>query len=497
MYDNHQGIPDGSRDSLSRKFTQQIFEADNDDATKRPIVSDADLNSYALSPLHQRIRYYRAYIKNHYELGQGDVQTLLAFSQNLRQEFIHPTMPDRPGTYHQLNTFTYSVRYNAPVFSRIETSFGVNGMYQKNTEPASATNFAIPAYDLADFGFFILGKWKKDNWTMTSGARIDARNITTHTMYLGKDSNGFDIQVYPPDTVGSTLQFQQTKQNFQGITASLGSAYQIDEHLSFKLNVSRGFRAPSIAEIAANGLDGHIVYIGNSNFTSEFSWQEDAGLLANFSSVSASLSLYNKNLQNFIYLNSVIDASGNQARDQQGNMIVQYQQAAAQLYGLEATFALRPSAIRGLSFSNQLALCYGFNRNKIFEGKKLQGEYLPFIPPARLISSVNQEFELPTKWMSTVNFSVEMDFNATQNRYLALYDTETKTSGYTLLNIGAGASLFGNCQVQFQVNNLLDEIYQSNMSRLKYFEYYSQSPNGRSGIYSMGRNFCIKLIVNF
>ncbi|HTH55480.1 MAG TPA: TonB-dependent receptor [Cyclobacteriaceae bacterium] len=497
LYDNQQGIPDGSRDSLTRKFTRQIFEAGFDDATKRPVVSDVDLNSYAMSPLHQRIQYYRAYLKNHYEVGGGDIQTLLAFSQNLRREFIHPTMPERPGTYLQLNTFTYSLRYNAPVFFGIETSFGVNGMYQKNTEPSSATNFAIPAYDLNDLGLFVLGKWKKDAWTVTGGARMDTRNIRTHAMYVGKDSNGFDIQVSPPDTIGSTLQFKQTRQNFSGITASLGTAYQMDEHFSFKLNISRGFRAPSISEIAANGLDGHIVYIGNSNFTSEFSWQEDAGLFAHFSSVSASLSLYNKNLQNFIYLNSVTDALGNQARDQQGNSMVQYQQAVAQLYGLEATFALRPSTLRGFSFNNQLALCYGFNRNKNFEGQKQLGEYLPFIPPARLISNINQEFELHSKWMSSVNFTAEMDFNATQNRYLALYDTETKTNGYTLLNVGVGASLFSNCQLQFQVNNLLDEVYQSNMSRLKYFEYYSQSPNGRSGIYGMGRNFCIKLIVNF
>jgi iron complex outermembrane receptor protein len=406
-------------------------------------------------------------------------------------------MPDQPGTYHQLNTFSYSARYNAPAFSEIETSFGLNGMYQKNTEPASATNFAIPAYDLVDAGFFVLAKWKKENWTVSGGARVDSRSIRTHTMYLGKNANGFDIQVYPPDTIGSSLQFQSARQSFNGITASLGSAYQIDEHFNFKLNVSRGFRAPSIAEIAANGLDGHIVYIGNSNFTSEFSWQEDAGLFANFSEVSASLSLYNKNLQNFIYLNSVVDAQGNQARDQQGNIIVQYQQAAAQLYGLEATFALRPSSLRGFSFNSQLALCYGFNRNKIFEGQKQQGEYLPFIPPARLISSINQEFDLGAKWISTVNFMAEVDYNATQNRYMALYETETKTNGYTLANIGAGAALFNNCQLQFQVNNLLNEVYQSNMSRLKYFEYYSQSPNGRSGIYGMGRNYCVKLIVNF
>jgi iron complex outermembrane receptor protein len=497
LYDNQQGIPDGSRDSLTRKFTKQIYEADNDDITNRPIVSTSELNSYNLSPLHQRIQYYRAYLKNHYEVGRGDLQSLVAFSQNIRREFIHPTVPDQAGTYHQLNTLSYNLRYSAPEFSGIEFSFGTNGMSQQNREPSGATNFAIPAYDLFDIGFFTLGKWKKENWTIIGGARFDSRSIQTHTMYLGKNATGFDIQVYPPDTLGSRVQFQATKQTFHGVTSSLGSAYQINDHFNVKLNVSRGFRAPSIAEIAANGLDGHIVYIGNPNFTSEFSWQEDIGLFANYSEVNASLSFYNKNLQHFIYLNSVIDAQGNQARDPQGNMIVQYQQASAQLYGLEATLSLKPSSIRGLTFNNQLALCYGFNRNKIFEGKKQQGEYLPFIPPARMISNINQEFEVTSTWITAINITAEADINATQNRYLALYDTETKTNGYTLINVGIGASVLKNCQFQFQVNNLFDEIYQSNMSRLKYFEYYSQSPNGRSGIYNMGRNFCVKFILNF
>ncbi len=498
LYDNLQGVPDGSRDSLSRKFTKQIYEANNDDITNRPVVSTSALSSYSLSPLHQRIQYYRAYLKTHYEIGRGDIQTLLAFSQNLRREYIHPIVPDQAGTYHQLNTLSYSLRYNAPEFSGIEISFGANGMVQKNTEPAGATNFAIPAYDLFDVGAYALAKWKKENWTVIGGARFDSRSIQTHTMYLGNDpKTGFDIRVHPPDTIGSTLQFQAKKQLFHGFTLSLGSAYEINEHFNLKFNFSRGFRAPSIAEIAANGLDGHIIYIGNPNFISEFSWQEDAGLFANFSWLSASVSLFNKNLQNYIYLNSVIDAQGKPATDSQGNTIVQYQQAAAQLYGLEASLSIRPKNIPGFTFSNQLALCYGFNRNKDFENTKQQGEYLPFIPPARLVSRINQEFELKSKRISNVNVLIETDFNSTQNRFLALYDTETKTNGYVLLNVGAGATLSKNWQLQFQVNNVLDEIYQSNMSRLKYFEYYTQSPNGRSGIYSMGRNFCVKLIVNF
>lgn len=59
LYDNLQGIPDGSRDSLTRKFTKQIYEGGNDDIRNRPVVSDAELNAFHLSPLHQHIEHYR------------------------------------------------------------------------------------------------------------------------------------------------------------------------------------------------------------------------------------------------------------------------------------------------------------------------------------------------------------------------------------------------------------------------------------------------------
>ncbi len=49
----------------------------------------------------------------------------------------------------------------------------------------------------------------------------------------------------------------------------------------------------------------------------------------------------------------------------------------------------------------------------------------------------------------------------------------------------------------FQVNNLFDLAYQSNLNRLKYFEYYNESPNNKSGIYNMGRNIGFKAIVPF
>src|SRR5450759_2928685 len=44
LFNDLQEIPGGSRDSLTRKFTKQITEDD----TFRPIVSDAELNSYKI-----------------------------------------------------------------------------------------------------------------------------------------------------------------------------------------------------------------------------------------------------------------------------------------------------------------------------------------------------------------------------------------------------------------------------------------------------------------
>lgn len=52
-------------------------------------------------------------------------------------------------------------------------------------------------------------------------------------------------------------------------------------------------------------------------------------------------------------------------------------------------------------------------------------------------------------------------------------------------------------QFQFQANNLFDTAFQSHLSRLKYFENYQQTPNNQRGIFSMGRNLCVKLILNF
>lgn len=501
LYSNLQGIPDGSRDSLTRKFTKQIHEGSNDEIKERPLVTDDELNTYRLSPLHQRIDHYRVYTHHSYQLGKSNIDIVLSLQQNTRREYNHPTMPNQAGMHVQLNTLNYGLRYDAPHFANIEITTGINGMLQQN-KSIHATDFPIPDYDLYDGGAYAYVKWKSGPWSMNGGIRYDLRRVQWKDFFVRNNAaTGFDEHVLLPDTANAALQFPAYNKVFRGVSASWGLTFQATKRIGLKFNIGRGYRAPNITEIASNGLDpgAHIVYLGNRNFDPEFSLETDMGVSAKYNDFSAELNLFNNHIQHYIYLTMLADGNGNPVTDAQGNKSYQYQQASAQLYGMEAGFSVHPVQFNGFSFDNNFSVVYGFNRNAVYTNKQEQGEYLPLIPPLKVWSSITQKLMMNTKWSLTPR--IEMEFAARQNRFLGLNNTETPTPGYALLHMGFAAeiSCLGSrpLQLYLQVNNLLDKVYQSNLSRLKYFEYYSHSPSGYQGMYNMGRDICLKMVLPF
>ena len=511
FYDNRQGIPDGSRDSLTRRFTYQVYESPGenvklmqvDTITRRPIVPQNLLNSYRLSPLSQRIQDYRVYMDNAYKLGQGDIRAVLGVEQNIRREFDHPTDPIQAGEYIVLNTIDYAFRYNAPSIQNVGITAGVNGMYQTNNNK-SATDFPIPDYRLFDIGGYLYGKWKSDHWTVAGGVRYDHRDETGNEMYTKPDPlTGFYHQVSLADSAGGSEVFHAFHLHFEGMTGSIGATYQVSANLSLKMNLARGYRAPSITEIASNGLDpgAHIYYIGNLGFKPEFSLQEDAGIIGTFSDMRFELSVFQNFIQNYIYEDQEVDANGNPVVIIPGNKTFQYQQTNARLYGMNATVSVFPGNWKGFRFNNSFSLVYGYNLNPRYKGAGINGEYLPFIPPPRWLSSIEYDLITDKKKIRNALVKVETDWNMAQNRYLGLYDTEKPTGAYTLLNISFHTDIsYTKAQVigiEIGANNVLNTAYQNHLSRLQYFEYYTQSPNGHPGIYNMGRNICAKVIFNF
>ncbi|MCL1034732.1 TonB-dependent receptor [Elizabethkingia anophelis] len=501
-YDNEQGIPDGSRNPGTRQFTKQIHEAEEDIMEERPIVSNKELNSYSLSPLHQNIRHLRIYTNNHYETSIGDFYANVGYQRNNRIEYNHPTLTSQAGMFVRLNTLNYSFRYIPNNTGNFEFSFGANGMLQNNKNK-DATDFPIPDYNLTDTGVFAFAKWSNNRWNVSGGVRYDHRNLRWDDFYVAADpATGFDRQV-SAGTPDANHQFTAYQKKFNGISASLGASYKLASQLYIKANIGRAYRAPNITEMASNGLDpgAHIIYLGNKNFDPEFSFQQDLSLIASYRDFSGEINAFNNNMDNFIYLTMLLDKDGKPQTDAQGNRTYQYQQAKARLYGLEAYFALHPQALKGWTLSNSIALVYGFNKNPEFKDKGTNGEYLPLIAPLKWLGKLEKNFTLRKNNWKNITPMLEAEYNAAQNRYLGLNQTESYTASYFLMNIGISSEWkVGNkssLMCNLQVNNVFDRAYQSHLSRLKYFEPQETVNTGHRGIYNMGRNFALKLVFSY
>ena len=503
LFDDLQEIPDGSRDSLSRKFTNQITEADN----FRPIVSDKDLSSYNISVIHQRVQHYRAYLRNSFFLGNSRLDANFAFQSSRRREFSHPEEPyqDTPGLFLKLNTFNYDLKYYLPEYDKWAIVFGVNGMNQNNNV-LGGTEFVIPSYSQFDLGGFISVKKDWEKLSLAGGIRYDHRKFKNDELFTKPNPvSGFDEPVYGKDRVDADQPFSKYSTNFDGVTGSLGGSYVFNRSWSLKANFARGYRAPNISEISANGVHPGTGFfqIGNSAFKPEFSSQADFGGTYSSKILNIGTSLFVNQIKNYIYNSRLQNTDGSDILSQSGGQeypTYQFQQGKVLLYGLEGNIDLH--IIKNLHFENSASLIYGNNESFKGAARNNDNRYVPQMPPFRLVSELRYDLLENSNLFSKTFLKLQLQYTATQNRVYSYDDTETATKGYSLINLGFGTSLKDRngsniVDVYFLANNLFDVAYQDHLSRLKYFEQYSSSPNGHLGIYNMGRNISFKLIKTF
>ncbi len=499
VYDNFQEIPDGSRDSLTRKFTRQISEED----TMRPIVSDKELRSYDISVIHQRVQHNRIFSTSNFIVGNGKLALRLGYQQSVRREYAHPQAPEIAGLYLKMQTSTYDLKYYFPEKKGWEGALGINGMYQLNNIDA-ATEFVIPDYNLFDFAPFVFVKKNSNKFDFAFGARYDTRSFKNDALYLTTNPvTGFDMKAN--DTTGAIKQFDKYQHTFSGFSGSAGLTYNINEKLLIKANVARGYRAPNISELSAKGIHPGTGFeqLGDANFKPEFSLQQDVGIFFTNEHISASAELFNNILDNYIFNQKLASLTGGDSiYTEAGNNypVFKFKQTKAQLYGGEARIDIHPHPLDWLHFENSIsfvnALNLGGNGAVINDSNK----YIPFIPPLHTNSELIAEFRKKISCFSGIYLKIGLQYYAAQNRAFLFENTETKTPGYTLIDAGFGTDVVSKKgKILFTIGifgtNLADAAYQSNMSRLKYFDNYPVNGTGRSGIYSMGRNFSFKLTI--
>jgi iron complex outermembrane receptor protein len=497
VYDNLQEIPDGSRDSTTRKFTKQITEAD----TLRLIVPNSELNSYKIAALHQHVQHYRLYSSNNFIIGSGKLAVTLGLQQNVRREFSHPEDEYIPGLYLVLNTFTYDFKYHLPDMSGWEPAIGLNGMYQTNAN--KGTEFLIPDYNQFDIGPFVFIKKSFSEFDVSAGLRYDKRIFKNDEMLTRPNpKNGYDMQVGLQDTIGAYHAFNNFKNTISGYSGSIGLTYNLAKEFLIKGNVARGFRAPNVLEISANGVHpGTLIYqVGNPVFKPEFSLQEDLTLFYSSYHINGSIGVFNNNISNYIFNQKLINHLGKDSIVVRGNHTFKFQQSQAQLYGGEADLDIHPHPLDWLHFENSISLVYGFNKGGNGVTVSDSSKYSPFIPPLHTNSELRAGMKKAFKHFSSPYAKIGMEYYAKQDRAYLTDGTETPTPGYTLFNCGFGADVTNNkgkILFSFHIlgNNITDVAFQSHLSRLKYFEQFPVNWSGHSGIYNMGRNIGFKIIV--
>lgn len=365
----------------------------------------------------------------------------LGYISNDRSEFeANPTAILRM----KLKTFNYDAKYYLPTFGKIESIFGVQGIYQTNT------NFGeeqlIPNAITNDLGVFGTMNYEWNKNTILAGLRFDTRKITS-------EANGIS---------GEEGYFQELNKSFTSFNASLGFKNNSIENLIFRLNVASGFRAPNLAELTSNGVhEGSNRYeIGNVNLKNEQNIQTDLNIEYTSSHFELFVNGFYNHINNYIFIapnGSVID----------DNVVYDYVQANAQLFGGEAGIHFHPHPLDWLHITSSF---------ESVTGKKQDGDYLPLIPANKWNSTLKTEFGA-TEWLkeSFASFTVE---HVLQQNNTGTF--EIKTNDYTLLNFALGGKIkFSKVaiDVNCNINNLLNRNYISHLSRLKV-----------EGIPNMGRN---------
>ncbi len=511
-FDMATGIVDGTRDSATGVMMRQVAYPDlNGGAPSYEMPTHQEQTSYTPFVINQRIRHTKVVWDNSVAVGDGRIKAIFSWQKNQRQETNDPTMPNTPNIYYSSNAATYDVRYISPQIGGFNISGGANGVYQSSQ--SLGTLLLIPDYNFFQAGAFAIANQKIGKLNLSGGIRYDTR------IFNGKDHwvDSATQAPEPPNTPGSFHEFRAFTSNFSGISFSFGGTYDLSTNIYVKANIAGGWRAPNVAECAANGVhDGTVVYeIGDPTLKPESSVEEDLTFGINSKDVGLEINLFNNSIQDFIYAQGLQSVFGGDSINNSLNAaglgaapVYKYTQGKASLHGSELSFNLHPSNSPWIEFNSSLSMVYGSLANAPDSVK-----YLPFVPPTRVTADIRFNISTPGKMLKNAYIKVGMLSCFEQKdiyRQYAIYNglntaltpyeyaaSTSATAGYTLFNAGAGGDIIAKghtvCSLYITCTNLFNTAYMDYMSRFKY--YPVNYTTGRVGVFNMGRNISLKLLV--
>ncbi len=490
------GIAEGVKNEQGQ-FVKSALDENGD-----PIevaATNQELRSYTPFVINQLVKHNKLVWDNSVSVGGGNIIARMGWQNNSRQENNDITMANTSNIWYKLNTFTYDLRYVSPAMGGFNFSTGVNGMQQNSKN--KGTLLLIPEYDLFDFGAFAIANQKIGKLNLSAGIRYDNRSFHGHDNYIDEDGN----QLSASDP-GAIHRFTAYSSNFNGISGSLGAAFQVNENLYLKANVARGFRAPNVAESGSNGIkDGTVVYeVGQPTLKPEQNIEVDFTPGFKSPNVTAELSIFYNSISNFIYSKQLKAASGDDSLNSstpgfENAPVFLYSQTDATLMGGELRLDIHPVAIRWFDWYTAYSRVDAKLKNV-----PVDENILAFVPPAHLRSEIILSTPKITNGIRNAYFRFGVFYSFEQSRPYQISSTYygldhiDGTPSYLLLNAGIGADIMNHgtraCSIYLNVDNIANLGYYDYMSRYK---YAVNSINGveQKYIYNMGRNVSVKVVV--
>ena len=263
---------------------------------------------------------------------------------------------------------------------------------------------------------------------------------------LRYDYNKIQTRPYPQSTDPFFQTINESRLS-NALTASLGAVQQLTPLLTGSLSVARSFRAPTVQELFANGLDAPsgTYTVGTAGLVPETGLGVDASLKGGNSKASFELSPYANFIHDYIYgflRGDVI----------QGFPVRQFGSTNARLFGVDGSASIQAA--------RYIALKVGADYVNAEDTK--QHVPLPFTPPLRgLVRATFQN----AIYMGLV----ETRMAAKQTR---LGEGDTPTAGYAVVNVGVGMR-FARQRVMNNISlhcdNVFNTVYRDNLSVIKDF----------------------------
>jgi iron complex outermembrane recepter protein len=247
----------------------------------------------------------------------------------------------------------------------------------------------------------------------------------------------FDYSGYDPEGL--------RQRSFAGLSGAAGIHIPLWKNGAFVSNYTHSYRAPAIEELYNYGPHiGNLAFeVGNPNLRRELDDGFDFSVRHQSTRISAEANFFYYRIRDFVYMNFT-------GAEEHGLRVAEFSQADSRFEGgeVELGFALLPDLwIKSALDTVQATL-------------SATGEPLPRIPPLRSRLGIDARFK-------GFSFRPELIMAADQNR---LHSIETRTPGYTVINLAASYILVGSTMMHaFSVNvfNAGDTLYRNHLSFIK------------------------------